>query len=231
MPVVEEIKRIVEKLTGIGRPGRRALGRLTRPVRPELLRFRDDGQTPNNPRLPLVVYRRAVRLDNGYDPAAVIEEVFASHGWRKAWRNGVYDFLHFHTATHEVLGIARGSVTVRFGGAKGRSLTLRAGDVVVLPAGTGHCRIRASRDLLVVGAYPAAGRYDEPRPEEVDPAEARAAIARVKPPQQDPVYGVDGRLPALWKNTLSPRQRQVVRARRARHAKGRSARAARAARG
>ncbi|MBL6615795.1 MAG: hypothetical protein ISP45_17420 [Reyranella sp.] len=49
MPVVEELKRIVEKLTGIGRPARRELGRLARPPAPQLFRFRDDGETPNNP--------------------------------------------------------------------------------------------------------------------------------------------------------------------------------------
>jgi uncharacterized protein YjlB len=215
MPVVEELKRIVEKLTGIGRPARGTVERLVRPRKPELLRFRGDGETPNNPRLPLMVYRAAVRLDRGYDPAAVFEEIFARHGWCDSWRDGVYDFLHFHSATHEVLGIARGRVTVQFGGAKGRSLTLAAGDVVVLPAGTGHRRIRASRDLLVVGAYPADGSYDEPRPEEVDPDEARASIAKVKLPRHDPVYGTDGPLARLWARPARARQRQIARARRA----------------
>lgn len=215
MPVVEELKRIVEKLTGIGRPPRSKVERLVRPRKPELFRFRNDGETPNNPRLPLVVYRDSVRLDRHYDPASILEETFARHGWRESWRDGVYDFLHFHTATHEVLGIARGRVTVQFGGAKGRTLTLAAGDVAVLPAGTGHRRIRASRDLLVVGAYPAGGRYDEPRPEETDPAAAAASIAKVKVPRQDPVYGAEGPLTDLWPKPARARQRQLARARRA----------------
>jgi uncharacterized protein YjlB len=225
MPVVEELKRIVEKLTGIGRPAPDKLERLVRPRKPELFRFRDDGETPNNSRLPLVVYRGAVRLDRGYDPAAVFEETFARHGWRDSWRDGVYDFLHFHTATHEVLGIARGRVTVQFGGAKGCNITLAAGDVVVLPAGTGHRRIRASRDLLVVGAYPAGGSYDEPRPGEADHARTLASIAKVKIPRHDPVYGTEGALTELWTKPARARQRQVARARRARarSAKGRKA--------
>jgi uncharacterized protein YjlB len=37
--------------------------------------------------------------------------------------------------THEVLGIARGEVKVEFGGAKGNAITLKAGDVAILPAG------------------------------------------------------------------------------------------------
>jgi uncharacterized protein YjlB len=215
MPIVEDLKRVVEKLTGIGRPLGRDAERLAWRPRPEVLRFRDDGRTPNNPRLPLVVYRQAIRFEKAYDPAAVIEDVFARHGWRDSWRDSIYDFLHFHTATHEVLGIARGRVTIRFGGSSGRNVSLKAGDVVVLPAGTGHCRLRASRDLMVVGAYPAEGRYDEPRPGEIDAAEARKSIAKVPRPRQDPVYGSDGPLLALWKLSLTPRQRQRVRARRA----------------
>ena len=118
----------------------------------------------------------------------------------------VNEFLHFHTATHEVLGIARGTVTVELGGARGRHVSLEPGDVVVLPAGTGHRRLRASDDLLVVGAYPAGGRYDEPRPDEVDYAAAVASIARVGLPRQDPVYGAKGPLVGLWRKPAPPRR-------------------------
>lgn len=199
MPVVQDLKRIVEKLTGIGRPARLVPPVPVRPRAPQLMRLRDDGETPNN-RLPLVCYRGALRLDDSDDPAALLEDTFAANGWRGAWRDGVYDLLHFHTATHEVLGIARGSVTVEFGGRRGRSLSLKAGDVVVLPAGTGHRRLAASDDLLVVGAYPAGGRYDEARPQVDDHAAALAAIARVKLPRKDPVYGASGPLLEAWRS-------------------------------
>ncbi|MFO1080972.1 MAG: cupin [Reyranellaceae bacterium] len=215
MPIVEELKRIVERVTGIGRPRAAEVDRLTRPRSPEVLRLREGAGTPNNPRLPLLVYRDAVAFADGLDPAAVLEDVFARHGWVGAWRDGVYDYLHFHTGTHEVLGIARGRVTVQVGGTAGPKVVLRLGDVAVLPAGTAHCRVRASRDLLVVGAYPADGRYDEPTPGAMLMADARRAVARVPRPRQDPVYGRDGPLTTLWKPVLSPRQRQVARARRA----------------
>ena len=224
MAVVQELKRIVEKLTGFGRTRARALARLAQPRMPQLFRFRDDGETPNN-RLPLVVYRGALNLDEAFDPAAVFEETFARRGWRQSWRDGIYDFLHFHSATHEVLGFARGKVTIEFGGRRGRTLTLHAGDVAVLPAGIGHRCITASVDLLVVGAYPAGGRYDEPKPDEIDYTAALASIAKVKLPRQDPVYGAGGPLIVQWRKPAPARRRQAAGSRRA---KARSARRNRA---
>jgi uncharacterized protein YjlB len=166
-------------------------------VEPESILFADDGETPNNPRLPLLLYRGAVVLD-GPDPAANFESLFRSHGWAHGWRAGVFDFQHFHISGHEVLGIARGHGRVQFGGAKGREVDLAPGDVAVLPAGCGHRRISASRDFLVVGAYPPGSISEHQRPGRVDAKTATAAIARTPTPDQDPVYGKDGPLTKLW---------------------------------
>lgn len=199
MPIVEDAKRAVEKVTGIGRPKRRDLTELVKPVRPRAFHFRDDGTIPNNEFLALLVYRSAVRLPPAFDPAAVFEELFASRGWKASWRDGIYPFDHFHTKTHEVLGIARGHVCIRFGGKRGRIVELRAGDVAVLPAGTAHKRHSASRDLLVVGAYPTnGGEYDEPKPSEINHDDAVKSIRQVKRPRTDPVYGAKGPLRSLW---------------------------------
>lgn len=194
--VMEDIKAAGEKLTGIGRPAHVTV----RSRKPHLFRFTDDGRTPNNPRFPLTLYRSPVRVQDASDPAALFEVLFASHGWRDSWRDGIYPFLHFHTHSHEVLGIARGAAKVRFGGVTkrggGRLLEVRAGDVIILPAGTGHQRLSKSRDLLVVGAYPRGGQYDEPRPDQVDHAEAVKSIAKTGVPASNPVYG--GPLKTLW---------------------------------
>lgn len=197
MPILEDMKHIAETVTGIGRPARRDIRIRTRKA--NAFTFRDDGETPNNPHYPLIVYRTPVELAGHSDPAAVFEVLFGANGWRDSWRDGIYPFLHFHTGTHEVLGIARGWVRAKFGGAKGRMIELRAGDVAILPAGTGHCRKAASKDLLVVGAYPAGGDYDEPKPKDVDPEEARRSIAKVGRPKCDPVYGGDGPLLEVWR--------------------------------
>lgn len=164
----------------------------------QALHFDDDGETPNNPRLPLLLYRAAVKVAGERDPALPFERAFARNGWPDGWRNGIYSFAHFHTTAHEVLGIARGRATVQFGGASGKALTVEAGDVVVLPAGTGHQRLDSTPDLLVVGAYPKNARVDQHRPGGVEHATALANIAQVPVPDSDPVHGPAGPLVSLW---------------------------------
>ena len=160
---------------------------------PLSFRFDDDGTIPNSP-LPLLVYRDAVPAD----PTA-IERRFAANRWPPAWRDGVHPFHHFHSTAHEVLGVARGQATVLFGGPSGASLTLHAGDVVVVPAGVAHCNRQQSSDLLIVGAYPDnAPVPDLRRGQPGEHAAASAAIAAVPRPATDPVAGADGSLPALW---------------------------------
>ena len=159
--------------------------------------FADDGAIPNNPTLPFLVYASALRLPDD-DPASACETVFAANGWAGAWRDGIYPFAHYHSTAHEVLGICRGEAKVRFGGGSGVVLTVRAGDVVVIPAGVGHQNLYASADLLVVGAYPRGQSQDlcrgmaDERPRVLD------NIAHVPLPAADPVYGVDGPLMQHW---------------------------------
>ena len=59
------------------------------------------------------------------------------------------------------MGVARGSATIGCRGIKGRKVKVKAVDVVALPAGTAHRLIEASRNFMVVGAYPQDGTYDE----------------------------------------------------------------------
>ena len=156
---------------------------------PETFSFQDDGAIPNS-RLPMLVYRQAVPAD-----PAEIERIFAVNSWPPAWRDGVHPFHHFHSTAHEALGVARGSARVLFGGSSGRTLEVRAGDVVVLPAGVGHCRQEQSADLLIVGAYPQGMRsgLDTRRGDPREHEEVLRNIAEVAVPACDPVAGPDGR--------------------------------------
>ncbi|TSE12822.1 cupin domain-containing protein [Mesorhizobium intechi] len=199
MSVPQRMKKAAEQATGVARPGPREATDLVVARKSNEFRFRDDGLVPNHPSWPLLVYRGAVTLPRDFDPAAVMEELFSANGWADSWRNGIYSYLHYHSRIHEVLGVARGSAKVRFGGKKGRTLTLRAGDVAVLPAGTGHQCISASDDFLVVGAYPRSGTYDECKTP-ADHARAIVTIPKVEAPPADPVYGSDGPLLAAWKD-------------------------------
>jgi uncharacterized protein YjlB len=199
MPLLEDLKKFTEKMTTVGRPKAPDLAGLIRDRKPETHHFQDDGSIPNHPRWPLIRYRDVVRLPASLDPAAVFEDMFAANGWARSWRDGVYDYLHYHSRIHEVMGVARGNAVVQFGGRKGRKLHLKAGDVVILPAGTGHQCFWASDDFLVVGAYPPTGTYDVCRtlPEEHD--KAVKSVPKVPQPRKDPVYGPDGMLWRLWK--------------------------------
>lgn len=169
----------------------------TRAPDPAELRFGDAGAVPNNPILPVLIYKAAIRLAG--DPPADIERAFSENNWPPQWRYGIYPFHHYHSTAHEVLGVARGKARVILGGDGGRIVEFEPGDVVVLPAGTGHRCIEASEDFLVVGGYPPGQPYDLIRAGE--PGKKAAAverIARVKLPGSDPVFGKDGPLVRLW---------------------------------
>jgi uncharacterized protein YjlB len=155
------------------------------------------GSVPNHPRWPLLVYPGAVAL-SGADPASSFEALFARNRWPAAWRNGVHPFHHYHSDGHEVLGIYRGEVTVLFGGEGGVTLTAGPGDVIVLPAGTGHKKLASTGSLGVVGAYPDGRHPDTCVARVANAAHAAQTVARVPLPACDPVFGADGPLFEHW---------------------------------
>jgi uncharacterized protein YjlB len=164
---------------------------------PETAIFKDDGIIPNN-RYPLLLYRGAIDLA-GSDPAREVENQFAANNWTNSWRNGIYPFHHYHSTSHEVLGVYRGSATVRLGGEQGRDFTVEAGDVVVIPAGVGHKNLGASDDFGVVGAYPEGRRWDLLTGKPGERPKADENIAALPVPSADPVYGSNGPLGRFWR--------------------------------
>jgi uncharacterized protein YjlB len=164
----------------------------------EVHRLGDDGMFPNNPAHPLLVYRDAFDLRENDDPAAEIERVFMRNGWVGAWRNGIYDFAHYHSTAHEVLGCYGGWARVRFGGSHGVATKLSAGDAVVIPAGVAHERLAADAEFRVVGTYAGGRDYDMNCGRATERPAADHNIASIPLPDCDPIFGAHGPLKQHW---------------------------------
>ncbi|MBU8730693.1 cupin domain-containing protein [Cytobacillus oceanisediminis] len=154
----------------------------------------DDGQIPNNPDLPVIIYKAVFK-----EQPDEIEAAFNRHQWTGSWTGGVYDYHHYHSNTHEVLGVKAGQATVLIGGDQGERLELHQGDVILLPAGTGHKNAESSPDFEVVGAYPGGTSPNMKKKDPSDRVQALAEIKNVPVPQTDPVYGDEGPMLEEWK--------------------------------
>lgn len=162
---------------------------------PEVMHFGRSEWVPNNPRLPVLLYRAAV--PPGDDRASAMEALFTRNGWPPRWRNGVYNYHHYHAKGHEVLGFAEGEALLQIGGPDGVEVAVKAGDVVLLPAGTGHRNLNSSTDFLVIGAYPPGQEGDIQRH-----APTQAMLERIVAlpfPETDPVLGTKEAFRTLWR--------------------------------
>lgn len=159
----------------------------------QFYRFQDDGSIPNHPSLEVIVYP-AFFKENPHE----IERVFNSHDWTNSWTGGVFSYHHYHSNTHEVLGVCRGSATLQIGGEQGTALAVATGDVVLLPAGTGHKKLEASSDFAIVGAYPGGVSYNLKTGEPGERPYVLEDIQNTPLPKTDPVYGNKGPVIEKW---------------------------------
>lgn len=162
--------------------------------------FEDDGSIPNNPELPLLVYPQV--LSDEQSSPSQCKALMNDHGWSNAWVNGIYSYHHYHSTTHEVLAVLSGSATVKMGGKQGEELSISAGDVMVLPAGTGHCLLNSSGDFRVVGAYPGGQSYDLCTGKPDERPQVLQNIQNVGLPDSDPVTGEKDPLYRHWKEKV-----------------------------
>lgn len=158
----------------------------------------DDGTFPNNANYPLLIYKKALLLQPG-DDESVIKKVFESNGWTNCWVDGVYNYHHYHSVTHEVLGVFCGIADIQLGGPHGVCVEVLRGDVLIIPAGVAHKCVKSSKDFTVVGAYPDGRDYDMLYGKEGERPQADGNIAKVPVPAKDPVYGDHGALHECWK--------------------------------
>jgi uncharacterized protein YjlB len=152
---------------------------------------------PNNERLPLLLYTGVLDLSEG---ASSVESLFHKNDWVNSWRDGVYPRHHYHSTAHEVLGVYAGEAVIKFGGDDGPRLKVAKGDVVVIPAGVAHKRIRSSGEFGVVGAYPEGQTWDMCYGTEGERPEADRRISALPDPKTDPVYGSESPLVDHWLN-------------------------------
>ena len=165
---------------------------------PEPIFFKDDGITPNNI-LPVLLYRRSFG-NEVQDLTTAMERCFRQNQWTNNWRDVVLNQDHYHSTTHEVLGISKGTVALKLGGAQGVQKQFNAGDVIVIPAGVAHSAINNTADYLVVGGYPFNLTWDMIYCEPAKYKEAVTRIMSLNLPITDPIYGADGYLTEIWKN-------------------------------
>ena len=163
-------------------------------IQPETFYFKDDGKIPNS-KYPLLVYRGA--LTTGLT-ATKLQKHFATNNWTNSWDNGVYSFHHYHSTSHEVLGVYAGSALLHMGGENGEKVKVQAGDILVIPAGVGHKNLGASNDFGVVGAYPDGRDWDLLKGEPGERPKADKNIAALPLPDFDPFLGKSEGLRKLW---------------------------------
>lgn len=165
-------------------------------LRPIIRFFQDDGLVPNNPTLPVLIVRGAILPGQG---SAAIIRLLVRNRWIGNWHYTIYNFQHYHPNSHEVLIVASGQAAVQLGGDSGEIFEVSDGDVLVLPAGTGHCRLEGTHDFTVCGGYPVGQENCElVRAGAVPIADALMRIALVPMPGRCPIFSETGPLMTAW---------------------------------
>lgn len=168
---------------------------------PKILRFvlKQHEKFPNS-KFPVLIYKTALALPHQKNRSSeIIRKILARNGWSNSWRNGIYDFHHYHSITHECMAISKGSATVLIGGPKGKKIKLSQGDVILIPAGVAHKCLRFSEGFQCVGAYPQGKDYDINTGTAGEYAKAISNIKKLPVPLKDPVFGRQGFLKIYWK--------------------------------
>ena len=163
---------------------------------PILISLADDGRFPNN-RLPVIWYK-SLQENYDVDLSTSFKTLFGQNNWRNQWEAGIFTFHHYHSNTHEVMGVSSGHTEIQLGGNSGRIILLSRGDVLILPAGTAHKNLGAENQICCIGAYPEGRTYDMNYGEPGERPKTDAAIESVPLPLADPVYGPGKGISAIW---------------------------------
>ena len=163
--------------------------------------LKDDGVFPNSV-LPALVYKNVLGLPAGSHPQ-IIEHIFLANNWKNSWRNGIYTYHHYHSTTHEVLGVYSGSCHIMLGGDEGIEFIIEKSDALIIPAGVAHKNLSCSADFKCVGAYPNGLDFDINYGKQSERPGTDHNLALVQMPATDAIFGADGPLLHYWVKTIA----------------------------
>lgn len=164
--------------------------------------FGDDGIFPNN-MLPVALYKRAMNIPmSDFLVYLYFKVIFNEHGWINNRRSGIFNFHHYHSNVHKVIGVCNGSASLLFGGNNGERIGLEKGDVIVIPAGVAHKNLGKENCIDCISAFYEGCAYDlnYGRPGERPTADVN--IASLPIPDTDPLYGKAAGIVTLWQMDL-----------------------------
>lgn len=167
-------------------------------VLPKQFIIEDDGIFPNS-KLPVLFYQQVLELPYVM-PAEAIKDLFMQNGWGNNWRAGIFTYHHYHSITHEVLGVIYGKTRLQLGGEQGVQLEIKMGDVIIIPAGVAHKNLGEEDDVICVGGYPDGREYDIKYGHTHERPGTDRNIAGVPLPGTDPVTGSTEGVPRIWKS-------------------------------
>jgi uncharacterized protein YjlB len=159
----------------------------------------DDGTFPNS-HLPVLLYKGVLDLPALF-PAAYVENLFKVNHWSNSWKSGIFTYHHYHSITHEVVGVYKGETTLLLGGENGTKVKIEKGDVLIIPAGVAHKNLGDENDVACVGAYPEGKSYDMNYGKTGERPFTDQNIKCVPLPERDPVLGLKGGTSHYWRKT------------------------------
>ncbi|KAK0379515.1 hypothetical protein CMEL01_16516 [Colletotrichum melonis] len=184
-------------------------------AQPEAYPLKRTAHCPNND-LPVLIYRDVLQPLNEESASERLQR----HGWEKKGTWGTISLKHFHPNTHECYGVFQGSSELVFGEGvsddvgSGVRCIVRAGDVVVVPAGVGHASVSKAEgaadpvegepEYRYVGVYPKGSphyKYEIGKKKLEEKSGLLEEVSAVPVPPNDPLYGIDGPLVRIWNNS------------------------------
>ena len=189
------------------------------PSGPETYTLAPTPHVPNSP-YPVLVYRAAIPA--AARSVAAVKALIEPHAWLHGGTWKAIRTIHFHSVTHECYAVLRGASVLllgrgpldpeRSGGSGdedtpfGVEVEVRAGDVVVVPAGVSHASLSDDGAYEYAGLYPKGSpRWDnnwcKAGPEET--AEKAKTARAVPVPECDPVFGEGGPLVKIWREAVA----------------------------